>query len=363
MSTLAFRSVGKTRQPAHQVLHDIDLDVADGEFVVLVGPSGCGKSTLLRMTAGLESVTTGQILIGSRVVNDVPSQRRDVAMVFQNYALYPHMSVAENIAFGMKMRGTREDQIYTRVYETARMLSLDALLARKPGELSGGQRQRVAMGRAIVREPQLFLFDEPLSNLDARLRSQMRVEMRGLHARLGTTTLYVTHDQVEAMTLAQRIVVLNQGRIEQIGTPAQIYDRPQTVFVAGFMGAPAMNLLKGQLAADGRIFMVEGAPGEGVSVADTSVRHLLVPGRSYVLGIRPEHILPAGVGGACMTRLSVGLCEMLGADNLVFGTWGTQQLIVRVPYQQRIEPGDAIDVVLPPERLHFFDAGTGCRVG
>ena len=363
MSTLAFRSVSKTRQPAHHVLHEIDLDVADGEFVVLVGPSGCGKSTLLRMTAGLESVTTGQILIGSRVVNDVPSQQRDVAMVFQNYALYPHMSVAQNIAFGMRMRGTHADVIHKRIHETARMLSLDALLARKPGELSGGQRQRVAMGRAIVREPQLFLFDEPLSNLDARLRSQMRVEMRSLHARLGTTTLYVTHDQVEAMTLAQRIVVLNHGRIEQIGTPAQIYDRPRTVFVAGFMGAPAMNLLKGQLAADGRTFSVDGSLNGSISVADTPVHRSLVPGRPYVLGIRPEHILAAGVGARCTVRLSVGLCEMLGADNLAFGTWGEQQVIARLPCQQSIAPGEAIDVLLPPERLHFFDAGTGCRVG
>ncbi|MBB5445515.1 MULTISPECIES: sn-glycerol-3-phosphate ABC transporter ATP-binding protein UgpC [unclassified Paraburkholderia] len=363
MSTLAFRSVGKTRQSAHQVLHEIDLDVADGEFVVLVGPSGCGKSTLLRMTAGLESVTTGQILIGSRVVNDVPSQMRDVAMVFQNYALYPHMSVAENIAFGMKMRGTPQDLIHRRIHETARMLSLDALLERKPGELSGGQRQRVAMGRAIVREPQLFLFDEPLSNLDARLRSQMRVEMRSLHARLGTTTLYVTHDQVEAMTLAQRIVVLNQGRIEQIGTPAQIYDRPQTVFVAGFMGVPAMNLLKGQLAADGRTFKVDGVANGNICVANTPVHRLLVPGHPYVLGIRPEHILAGGVEGGCTTRLPVKLCEMLGADNLVFGAWGGQELIVRLPYQQCVVPGDAIDVLLPPERLHFFDAGTGHRVG
>ncbi|MBN3753752.1 sn-glycerol-3-phosphate ABC transporter ATP-binding protein UgpC [Paraburkholderia sp. Tr-20389] len=365
MSTLAFRSVGKTRKPAHRVLHEIDLDVADGEFVVLVGPSGCGKSTLLRMTAGLESVTSGEILIGSRVVNDVPSQARDIAMVFQNYALYPHMSVANNIAFGMRMRGMGEAALRERVQATARLLALEALLERRPGELSGGQRQRVAMGRAIVREPKLFLFDEPLSNLDARLRSQMRVEMRGLHARLGTTTLYVTHDQVEAMTLAQRIVVLNQGRIEQIGTPAQIYERPQTAFVASFMGAPAMNLLKGRLSANGDNFVLDGETEDAIDLTGASERHALMPGRAYLLGIRPEHVVTGGADGmraTRTTRLAVGLCEMLGADNLAFCTWAGQQMIVRLPHGQRAATGEGLDIHVPSERMHFFDAESGRRV-
>ncbi|PQV44870.1 sn-glycerol-3-phosphate ABC transporter ATP-binding protein UgpC [Paraburkholderia sp. BL21I4N1] len=358
MATLSLRAVCKTRHGRQQVLRDIDLDVADGEFVVLVGPSGCGKSTLLRMTAGLDTITSGDIRIGSRVVNQIAPQERNVAMVFQSYALYPHMTVAQNIAFGLRMRGIAADKVRERVASTARMLSLEALLERKPHALSGGQRQRVAMGRAIVREPALFLFDEPLSNLDAKLRSQMRAEIRNLHTRLGTTSLYVTHDQVEAMTLAQRIVVLNQGGIEQIGTPEQIYERPQSTFVASFMGAPAMNLLRGRLTADRQHFDADDGPR--IPIAGASESGMQVdPNREYVLGIRPEHVT---VTNDRPIHLPVDACKMLGADNLAFGRLGKQSLVVRLPYHQRPACGEQLGVALPAAQLHFFDGQSGRRV-
>ncbi|MFM0597695.1 sn-glycerol-3-phosphate ABC transporter ATP-binding protein UgpC [Paraburkholderia dilworthii] len=358
MATLTLRAVCKTRHGRQQVLRDIDLDVADGEFVVLVGPSGCGKSTLLRMTAGLDSITSGDIRIGSRIVNQIAPQERNVAMVFQSYALYPHMTVAQNIAFGLRMRGMSADKVQERVAATARMLSLEALLERKPHALSGGQRQRVAMGRAIVREPALFLFDEPLSNLDAKLRSQMRAEIRNLHARLGTTSLYVTHDQVEAMTLAQRIVVLNQGGIEQIGTPEQIYECPQSTFVASFMGAPAMNLLRGRLTADRQHFDVDDGPRIPIAGAgDAGVQ--VEANRETVLGIRPEHVT---VTSDQPIPLPVDACEMLGADNLAFGRLGKQSLVVRLPYHQRPGSGEQLGVALPAAQLHFFDGQSGRRV-
>ncbi|MDE1004883.1 MAG: sn-glycerol-3-phosphate ABC transporter ATP-binding protein UgpC [Paraburkholderia fungorum] len=363
MATLTLRAVCKTRHARQQVLRDIDLDVADGEFVVLVGPSGCGKSTLLRMTAGLESITSGDIRIGSRIVNQLEPQDRNVAMVFQSYALYPHMTVAQNIAFGLRMRGMTPEKVRERVAATAQMLSLDALLERKPHALSGGQRQRVAMGRAIVREPALFLFDEPLSNLDAKLRSQMRAEIRNLHTRLGTTTLYVTHDQVEAMTLAQRIVVLNQGRVEQIGTPEQIYERPQSTFVASFMGAPAMNLLYGRLSDDRRHFDINDGPRIAIAGARDSGA-AIIAGRECVLGIRPEHVALAAGGEESdqQIRLPVDACEMLGADNLAFGSLGKQSLVVRLPYHRRPTSGELLGVTLPAGQLHFFDAQSGRRI-
>jgi sn-glycerol 3-phosphate transport system ATP-binding protein len=364
VATLTFNAVHKAYTGQQPVLRDIDLSVADGEFVVLVGPSGCGKSTLLRMVAGLESVTSGQIAIGPQVVNELEPKERDVAMVFQNYALYPHMSVEQNIAYGLKIRGTPAETIRQRVAAAAAMLELGPLLARRPRELSGGQRQRVAMGRAMVREPALFLFDEPLSNLDAKLRGQMRVEIRKLHARLGTTSLYVTHDQVEAMTLAQRVVVLNGGRIEQIGTPVEIYERPASTFVASFMGAPAMNLLSGRVSANGRTFDIAGGPGlsiAGVEQSGVSLR----PEGEYVLGIRPEHVLfgdQAGAAADARVSLAVEVCELLGADNLAHGKWHQQSLVVRLPHHQRPDPGTAIELVLLPSRMHFFDAGSGRRV-
>jgi sn-glycerol 3-phosphate transport system ATP-binding protein len=364
VATLTFKAVKKAYTGQQPVLQDVDLAVKDGEFVVLVGPSGCGKSTLLRMVAGLESITSGEIAIGSRVVNELEPKDRDVAMVFQNYALYPHMTVEENIAYGLKIRGTPAVTIRERVAAAAAMLELGTLLARRPRELSGGQRQRVAMGRAIVREPALFLFDEPLSNLDAKLRSQMRVEIRKLHARLGTTSLYVTHDQVEAMTLAQRVVVLNRGRIEQIGTPEEIYDRPASTFVASFMGAPAMNLLSGRISADAKLFEIEGGPSLSIAAVAQS-NAALVPEREYVMGIRPEHILcGTGAAGAPGTRvpLEVELCEALGADNLAHGKWSGQSLVVRLPHHERPAPGMSMEVVLPGSRMHFFEKLNGRRV-
>src|SRR5881392_1071513 len=272
-----------------EVIHGVDIEVADGEFIVIVGPSGCGKSTLLRMVAGLEAITGGEIVIGDRVVNQLEPKDRDIAMVFQNYALYPHMSVYQNMAYGLKIRGLAKDDIDRRGRKAAATLELGALLERKPRQLSGGQRQRVAMGRAIVREPAVFLFDEPLSNLDAKLRVQMRAELQALHRRLGTTSLYVTHDQVEAMTLAHRMIVMNAGRAEQIGAPIEVYARPATTFVASFIGSPPMNLI----------------PQER-------------QGRKLLFGIRPEHLEPCGEGDAQLVA-EIDLIEPLGADTLVYG--------------------------------------------
>ncbi len=252
MASVAIRDVRKAFGPL-EVVHGVDVKIADGEFVVLVGPSGCGKSTLLRMIAGLENITSGEIRIGDRVVNNVPPKERDIAMVFQNYALYPHMTVAANMGFSMRLRGAPREEIDTRVHRAADILGLRPLLDRFPRQLSGGQRQRVAMGRAIVRDPQVFLFDEPLSNLDAKLRVQMRTEIKELHQRLRTTTVYVTHDQIEAMTMADKIVVMHDGRVEQIGAPLELYDRPDNVFVAGFIGSPAMNFLRGKVHANGSL--------------------------------------------------------------------------------------------------------------
>jgi sn-glycerol 3-phosphate transport system ATP-binding protein len=361
VAILKLSAVNKTYHGQLPVLQGIDLDVADGEFVVLVGPSGCGKSTLLRMVAGLECITSGEVAIGSRIVNRLEPKERDVAMVFQNYALYPHMTIRENIAYGLKIRGTPAETIRTRVDTAASMLELGPLLARKPRELSGGQRQRVAMGRAMVREPALFLFDEPLSNLDAKLRAQMRIEIRKLHSRLRTTSLYVTHDQVEAMTLAQRVVVLNRGRIEQVGTPAEIYDRPASTFVASFMGAPAMNLLRGRVTQDGKVFNIEQGPS--LSISGVKERGIsLTPGQGYVLGVRPEDVLVNDGAMGMSARLKVDVCEMLGADNLVHGLWNMQNLVVRLPQQHRPELGELIDVILPANRMHFFHAESGQRV-
>ena len=320
---------------ANQVIHGVNAQIADGEFIVIVGPSGCGKSTLLRMVAGLEEVSSGEISIGNRVVNDLEPSERDIAMVFQNYALYPHMSVFDNMAYGLKIAKVPVDEIKTRVDKAARILELGALLARKPRELSGGQRQRVAMGRAIVRQPQVFLFDEPLSNLDAKLRAQTRLEIQKLHRELGITSLFVTHDQVEAMTLAQRMLVMNAGRIEQFGTPEEVYARPATTFVASFMGSPPMNLLKGAPNAD-----LGGKPGT-------------------VFGIRPEHLDITPTGWA----LQVETLEMLGAERLVYCRLGTEQLIVRTD-ENRTPPamGAPIHVTPRVDRLHWFDAASGKRI-
>jgi multiple sugar transport system ATP-binding protein len=344
------------------VVHGVSLGVAEGEFMVFVGPSGCGKSTLLRMVAGLETISDGEIRIDGRRVNDVEPRHRDIAMVFQDYALYPHMSVRENLVFGLKMRGAPAADMAARVGEAARMLQIEPLLDRKPGQLSGGQRQRVAMGRAIVRRPKAFLFDEPLSNLDAKLRVDMRAEIKRLHAALRRTTIYVTHDQTEAMTLADRICVLRGGRIEQVGAPAELYERPANLFVAEFIGSPAMNLLPGRLrrdGPDGPAVMV----GEGLAIPAPGLPG--EEGRPVVVGLRPEHLEPPRVGDPVMAREIVARAEMiepLGADDLV------RCRAHGVAMTARLTPGRAragADVVLTADlaRAHFFDAANGARLG
>ena len=329
MASVSLRDVSKSYTPELQVIHRVSMDIADGEFIVILGPSGCGKSTLLRMVAGLETITSGEIAIGDRVVNDLEPKDRDIAMVFQNYALYPHMTVYDNMAYGLRIRGLSKEDISVRVKKAADILELDQYLKRRPRELSGGQRQRVAMGRAIVREPQVFLFDEPLSNLDAKLRVQMRAELQALHRRLGTTSLFVTHDQVEAMTLAQRMIVINAGRAEQIGAPLEIYANPATVFVAGFIGSPPMNLI----------------PREG-----------------KLLGIRPEHLEPCAASAAMLT-IDVDLIEPLGADILVYGHIGDRdsaRVAARLPATSLVQAGK-LALRYDPANVHWFDPESGQR--
>ena len=321
--------VGKTAVP---VIHGVNAEIRDGEFIVIVGPSGCGKSTLLRMVAGLEEITGGELTIGSRVVNNLEPAKRDIAMVFQNYALYPHMSVFDNMAYGLKIAKVAPEEIRARVDKAAKILELSHLLERKPRQLSGGQRQRVAMGRAIVRQPQVFLFDEPLSNLDAKLRVQTRLEIQKLHRELGITSLFVTHDLVEAMTLAQRIIVMNAGNMEQFGTPEEVYHRPASTFVASFIGSPPMNLL-------------QHAPG-------------CQPGQ--LLGIRPEH-LDIGDSG---WQVQVDTVEMLGAERLIYGRLGDETIVVRIDEgAQPPQPGQTLQVTPRAGRTHAFDADTGKRIG
>jgi multiple sugar transport system ATP-binding protein len=333
------------------VIHGIDFDVAHGEFVALVGPSGCGKSTLLRMIAGLEDITGGTISIGKRVVNDVSPKERDIAMVFQNYALYPHMNVAKNMGFSLYLRGGEKAEIARRVDEAARMLGLSEYLERLPGQLSGGQRQRVAMGRAIVRQPAVFLFDEPLSNLDASLRVQMRADIRALHDRLGSTSIFVTHDQVEAMTMSDRIIVLRNGRLEQQGSPLDLYDRPGNVFVAGFIGSPAMNLLKGN-AGGGRIELADGLtmPIEGAATGPVT------------WGIRPEHIDWAPAGGDGILSGTVTGLERTGSADLVIAECGGRRLTALFSERHPITRGSPIHLRPRPGMAHLFDGTTGERL-
>jgi sn-glycerol 3-phosphate transport system ATP-binding protein len=336
---------------AVKVIHGVSAEIPDGEFIVIVGPSGCGKSTLLRMVAGLEEISGGEVHIGGRIVNKLEPAERDIAMVFQNYALYPHMSVFDNMAYGLKIAKMPKTEIEARVQKAAKILELGGLLQRKPRELSGGQRQRVAMGRAIVRQPQVFLFDEPLSNLDAKLRAATRLEIQKLHQELGVTSLFVTHDQVEAMTLAQRMIVMNAGRIEQIGTPEQVYGQPATTFVAGFIGSPPMNLMPGQ--ADGGRFI---AGGETLLLPAAAPR-----GGALTLGVRPEHAELVGQGSGWPLR--VEMLEMLGAERLVYGRIGdagfTLRLDATLPPPR---PGDTVGLRVEPQHLHWFDSGTGQRV-
>jgi sn-glycerol 3-phosphate transport system ATP-binding protein len=326
MAAVSFRQVRK-RYGELEVIHGVSMDVRDGEFVVIVGPSGCGKSTLLRMVAGLEPISSGEIAIGGRVVNQLEPKDRDIAMVFQNYALYPHMTVYENMSYGLRIKGFSRADIETRVRRAAGILELEPYLKRKPRELSGGQRQRVAMGRAIVREPAVFLFDEPLSNLDAKLRVQMRAELQALHKRLGTTSLYVTHDQVEAMTLAHRMIVMNAGRAEQIGAPLEVYARPATTFVAGFIGSPPMNL---------------------------------VPRGGKLLGVRPEDLEPCAEADAMLVA-QVDLIEPLGADILVHGVVEGTRIVARLPASQKVGEG-RLPLRFAPARAHYFDAASGARI-
>ncbi|KKB85933.1 sugar ABC transporter ATP-binding protein [Devosia limi DSM 17137] len=348
MAPVTLKSVKKSYGEV-ATIHGIDVDIADGEFVVLVGPSGCGKSTLLRMIAGLETVTGGEISIGPRVVNDLEPKDRDIAMVFQNYALYPHMSVAQNMGFSLEHRGASKAEIAERVNWAADILGLKPYLDRFPRQLSGGQRQRVAMGRAIVRNPQVFLFDEPLSNLDAKLRVVMRGEIKSLHQRLGVTTVYVTHDQVEAMTMADKIVVMNAGRVEQIGAPLDLYDRPANQFVAGFIGSPAMNFIAGTITAEG--FAAAGAtlplpPGTGNT------------GAQAVYGIRPEHLALDDSGIAAR----VSLVEPMGSETQVTMAIGEHTIIGVFRERVQARPGETIHVRPDLAQLHLFDAATGARL-
>ena len=357
MGAIALRNVEKAYgfgPKVNKVIHGVNAEIADGEFIVIVGPSGCGKSTLLRMVAGLEAITGGEVHIGGRLVNTLEPAERDIAMVFQNYALYPHMSVFENMAYGLKIAKVPKAEIEARVQKAAKILELGALLQRKPRELSGGQRQRVAMGRAIVRQPAVFLFDEPLSNLDAKLRAATRLEIQKLHAELGITSLFVTHDQVEAMTLAQRMIVMNAGRIEQMGTPEQVYGEPASTFVAGFIGSPPMNL------------MPCTTEGLHVTLGGQSLPLPVAAPRSgpLTLGVRPEHAVMDPQGP---WQMQVDLLEMLGAERLVHGRFGTAA--GGAAFTLRIEatlvpprPGDTLRLSVQPQHLHWFDASTGLRV-
>ncbi|WP_341896764.1 sn-glycerol-3-phosphate import ATP-binding protein UgpC [Ferrovibrio terrae] len=357
MAKVTLKSVKKNYGPV-KAIHGVDMEIKDGEFIVIVGPSGCGKSTLLRMIAGLEAISEGEIVIGDRVVNDIEPADRDIAMVFQNYALYPHMSVYQNMSYGLRIRGMDKADIEKRVQRAAEILQLQPYLQRKPRELSGGQRQRVAMGRAIVREPSVFLFDEPLSNLDAKLRVQMRLEIKRLHQQLGVTSIYVTHDQVEAMTLADRLVVMNQGRADQVGSPFDVYGKPATTYVGGFIGSPAMNFLKCRVET--------GNGGPKAVLADGTTLMLPAewtpPAGTYTLGIRPETMRIARPGETVQLVLSVDVAEELGADTLLHGKLGGEDLVARVPshagFHDNSKPGLVVDIA----RAHLFDPESGMRI-
>jgi multiple sugar transport system ATP-binding protein len=339
-----------------QVLYEVEIDIGDGEFVVLVGPSGCGKSTLLRMIAGLEEISRGEIAIGGRVVNNVPPKDRDIAMVFQNYALYPHMTVYNNMAFSLKLAKAPKDEIQRRVQQAAQILGLQEYLERYPRQLSGGQRQRVAMGRAIVRDPAVFLFDEPLSNLDAKLRVQMRTEIKELHQRLKTTSVYVTHDQIEAMTMADRIVVMHDGVVEQVGEPLDLYDEPVNLFVAGFIGSPAMNFIDATIKRNGSVSAV--APdGSELPLSPSVGGH---DGQKVVYGIRPEHLdLTDGANGL---PAEVVVVEPTGAEILVFTHLAGQEVAVIFKERHKFRPGDKLSLTPHAGTIHLFDKETGARI-
>ena len=388
MASITLSGVTKAFEDGTLAVDALDLHVADGEFMVLVGPSGCGKTTSLRMVAGLEDPTAGEIRIGDRLVNDLPSRSRDIAMVFQNYALYPHMSIADNLAFGLRMQGLGKNDRRQRAQEVAEILAISELLDRRPRQLSGGQRQRVAMGRAIVREPSAFLMDEPLSNLDARLRVQMRAEIARIQRRLGTTTLYVTHDQIEAMTMADRVAVMNRGVLQQVASPAEMYDHPDNLFVAGFIGTPAMNLFKATIVSnDSRLALQLGSQtldiGDRIGLREWA-------GRELVVGIRAEDIEDATKAGAVQAgrrlRAEVDLTEHLGSDLLVHATIdavaasslqlrdaaedvvpldkssGSGRLVARCNPRSHIAAGDTVELAVDVEHIHLFDPSDGARI-
>ncbi len=350
--------VWKIYDNGYVAVEDVTFEVAEGEFMVLLGPSGCGKTTLLRLVAGLETASRGTIRIGDQVVNDVPPRDRDIAMVFQNYALYPHMTVYENMAFGLKLRRVPKTEIDRRVRAAARVLELEHLLDRRPHQLSGGQRQRVAVGRAIVREPRVFLFDEPLSNLDARLRVEMRAELARLHRELGRTVLYVTHDQVEAMTLGQRIVVLNKGRVQQIGTPLEVYHQPANRFVAGFIGNPPMNFIEGRLEhRDGLRFVGKG--GQVQLMLNAADWPKVRPGQAVTLGVRPEAVALATVEEAAVMRGQVETVEVLGAVAHLYVRIGEATVVAQVDASVRPALAQGVALRIDLDRIHLFDAETG----
>jgi multiple sugar transport system ATP-binding protein len=360
MATVTFDHVNKMYGD-FQAVKDLDLEIGDGEFMVLVGPSGCGKTTSLRMIAGLEEITSGELRIADRVVNDVPPKDRDIAMVFQSYALYPHMSVRDNLAFGLKLRKVPKADIERRVNEAAETIQLQKLLDRKPKELSGGQRQRVALGRAIVREPAVFLMDEPLSNLDAKLRVQTRAEIARLHQRLKTTVVYVTHDQVEAMTMGTRIAVMNEGLLQQVGTPQVLYDTPVNRFVAGFIGSPSMNFVDATLDGAGKLV----GPGDWSIPVPPRYREVLgaAAGRNVAVGFRPEH-LEIGESspdtGAFRARADV--VEYLGNEELLHVNAADQDIVAIVDSEHRVRPGDIVNLVIPLAKVHIFDTETGAAL-
>ena len=363
MATLKFRNINKIYDNKVQAVFDFNLDVEDKEFIVFVGPSGCGKSTTLRMVAGLEEISSGELYIDDVLVNDVVPKDRDIAMVFQNYALYPHMSVFDNMAFGLKLRKVPKAEIAERVHEAAEILGLEEYLNRKPKQLSGGQRQRVALGRAIVRSPKVFLMDEPLSNLDAKLRVQMRSEIAKIHQRVGATTIYVTHDQTEAMTMASRIVIMKDGYIQQIGTPKEVYNYPANIFVGGFIGSPAMNFFKGRLVD--KAFVTEGEEQVKITLTKEVYERIKnYEGHNIVLGIRPENVnvVAATTKKAGTISMEADVVELLGHELIVYGYVDGQRILLKTSAANDIKVGDVIKVNIDMENIHFFDVDSTNRI-
>ena len=363
MASLSLRNVTKKYPNGFVAVKDFNLEIADKEFIIFVGPSGCGKSTTLRMIAGLEDISSGELYIDGKLVNDVEPKDRDIAMVFQNYALYPHMSVYDNMAFGLKLRKTPKDEIDKKVHDAAKILDLEHLLDRKPKALSGGQRQRVAMGRAIVRSPKVFLMDEPLSNLDAKLRGQMRVEISKLHQRLETTIIYVTHDQTEAMTLGTRIVVMKDGVVQQVDTPQNLYEKPQNLFVAGFMGSPQMNFLDAVVRANGSDVTLEVA-GQSIPLPPAKAKKLIdggYNGKTVIMGIRPEDVYDSEMfieTAKCVFSSTIKVYELLGAEVFLYFDLGEFPMTARVDPRSNARPGDTVRFAFDVEKIHVFDKET-----